>query len=258
MKCSLCTGWSWRERGPAHSSEAWDQTSSVWHLPGIFFSTLAETQIPVSHSRTPIFSSQLDQQWSDNRTARHVDAFEERCAFFFFYPHGFHLGAALMLLLSPAWLLSIRSHFYNLAESYISTQTSGCMQLSVTHHVTLVVSCYNGGVVILSLVRLCSCRCVDVIVVADLSAAASHEHDCPPHVDFFHFLSVHRGRPLYPRERFTYSVSCAVLFLTSLGCLLLFGSDCVCVWVHVSCRLVAQLWKHQSVLSPWQLEDTQL
>lgn len=40
------------------------------------------------------------------------------------------------------------------------------MQLSVTHHVTLVVSCYNGGVVILSHVRLCSCRRVDVIVVA--------------------------------------------------------------------------------------------
>lgn len=79
-----------------------------------------------------------------------------------------------MLLLSPAWLSCIRSHFYNLAESYISTQTSGSMQLSVTHHVTLVVSCYNGGVVILSRVRLCSCRRVDVIVVADLSAAASH------------------------------------------------------------------------------------
>lgn len=178
--------------------------------------------------------------------------------FFFFYPHGFHLGAALMLLLSPTWLLCIRSHFYNLAESYISTQTSGCMQLSVTHPVTLVVSCYNGGVVVLSRVRLCWCRREDVIVVAYLPAAASHEHDCPPLVDFFHFLSVHRGRPLYPCERFTYSVSCAVLFLTSLGCLFLFGSDCVCVWVHVSCRLVAQLWKHQSVLSPWQLEDTQL
>lgn len=32
-----------------------------------FFSTLAEIQIPVSHSWTPIFSSQLDLQWSNNR-----------------------------------------------------------------------------------------------------------------------------------------------------------------------------------------------